>query len=91
MIGLKKNLTSQGITPYQFAFQFVVVILGVYLAIVFEGKAEDRARANDANAMLVRVLSELTLDEGEMETLGMSPMQILLCSWWISMSITTSV
>ena len=58
MAKLRKRMSSQGITLEQFAFQFVVVLLGVYLAILFESKAEDRSRAADARAMLVSVLAE---------------------------------
>ena len=67
MTGLKKKFTSQGITLEQFAFQFVVILLGVYLAVVFEGKAGDRSRRGDADAMLATVLRELALDEQDME------------------------
>jgi hypothetical protein len=65
MAGLKRRLSSQGITPEQFFFQFVVVLLGVYLAILVEGKAEDRSRAEDARVMLAAVLAELDADELE--------------------------
>ena len=65
MAGIRKKLSSQGITPAQFGFQFVVVLLGVYLAIFFENKAEDQSREADARTLLANVLSELELDEGE--------------------------
>ena len=65
MADLRKRMFSQGISLEQFAFQFVVVLLGVYLAIFFENKAEDRSRAADARAMLVNVLGEMELDEEE--------------------------
>ena len=66
MPGLRKRLTSEGITPLQFGFQLVVVLLGVYLAILFESKAEDRSRQAEALAMLGNVLGELELDEDEL-------------------------
>ena len=70
MAAFKKNLTSQGITPHQFVFQFVVVLLGVYLAIFFEGKAESRAQEAEARSLLERVFAEIELDEADMaETL----------------------
>jgi hypothetical protein len=67
MDGLKKRFVLQGITLEQFAFQFIVILLGVYLAILFEGKGEDRSREAEAEAMLLSVLSELNSDEEEME------------------------
>ena len=66
MPGLRKRIASEGITPLQFAFQLVVVLLGVYLAIHFESKAEDRSRQAEALAMLGNVLGELELDEEEL-------------------------
>ena len=70
MAGLNQKLSKQGITPYQFAFQFVVVLLGVYLAIFFEGKAQSREQEQDARAMLESVLREIELDENDIsETL----------------------
>ena len=65
MAGLRKRFNTQGITLEQFAFQFIVVLLGVYLAIFFEGKAEDRSRAAEAGAMLQSVVGELEFDERE--------------------------
>ena len=66
MSGLRKKLSSQGITPAQFGFQFIVVLLGVYLAILFEGKAEDRSREMEARTMLANVLDEMELDRADM-------------------------
>ena len=66
MPGLRKRIASEGITPLQFAFQLVVVLLGVYLAIHFESKAEDRSRQAEALAMLGNALGELEWDEEEL-------------------------
>jgi hypothetical protein len=63
MFASSKRLTSQGITWEQLAFQFVVVLLGVYLAISFESCAAERSRQEEAMGMLARVLEELRLDQ----------------------------
>ena len=65
MFNFSKRLTSQGITWEQLLFQFVIVVLGVYLAIAFERRAEEQNRQEDAREMLGRVLEELRLDEAE--------------------------
>jgi len=65
MSRIRERLTSQGITWEQFAFQFVIVLLGVYLAVSFERRVEERGRREDAHEMLGRVLAELRLDEAE--------------------------
>jgi hypothetical protein len=67
MSGFRSRLARQGITVEQFAFQFVVVLLGVYLAIFFESKAEERALQADARATLVNVLQELRTDQADIE------------------------
>lgn len=67
MFGFRKRLTSQGITWEQLAFQFVIILLGVYLAIALERWAEERGREEDAREMLTRVVDELRLDEAEIE------------------------
>lgn len=67
MLNWRSRLASQGITWEQLVFQFVIVVLGVYLAIAFEGRAEDRARVAQAHDLLERVLKELTLDESHIK------------------------
>jgi len=58
-------LKRQGITWPQFFFQFVIVLLGVYLAVFFERKAQERSLAEDTTVMLQNVVTELGQDEGE--------------------------
>jgi len=65
MFKFRKRLSSQGITWEQLGFQFVIILLGVYLAISFERRVEESARIKDAHEMLGRVLDELRLDEAE--------------------------
>jgi hypothetical protein len=67
MTALCRRLVRQGITLEQFGFQFVVVLLGVYLAIVLENCAQDRAEEEQANAMLADVLLEIQDDEREIQ------------------------
>ena len=65
MFGLPKRFSSQGITWEQLAFQFLIVLIGVYLAISFERRAEDRSRQEEASEMLGRILDEIRLDEAD--------------------------
>ena len=62
---IKSRLKSQGISVEHFVFQFIVVLMGVYLAIVMEGWADDRGRVNDAEAILGSIAGELALDAEE--------------------------
>jgi len=64
---LSELLKKEGITWPQLLFQFVIVLLGVYLAILFERKAEERNFHDDTMVMLQNVLTELEQDEGELE------------------------
>ncbi len=66
MFVFRKKLASQGITWEQLVFQFLVVLVGVYLAISFERWADDHSRQGEANAMLGRIVEELRLDEEDL-------------------------
>jgi hypothetical protein len=59
------RLSKEGITWIQFLFQFVIIVLGVYLAIFFERKAGERELEEDTRVMLQNVLTELEQDEAE--------------------------
>lgn len=80
MPGLLKRFKTQGISVEQFAFQFIVVLLGVYLAIFLEGKAEDRSRAAEARVMLQSVARELEFDEGEILRVRQEQAEYVLAS-----------
>ena len=62
-----EGLKREGITWPQFFFQLVIVLLGVYLAIFFERKAQERSLAEDTAVMLRNVVTELEQDEGEIQ------------------------
>lgn len=66
---LGKRLTSQGITWEQLLFQFVIVLVGVYLAIYLERSAKeagDQARLHD---MLGFLLDEIAQDERDIQSI----------------------
>lgn len=67
MFPSRSRLLAQGITWEQLAFQFVIVLLGVYLAISLESCAERRNRQEDTMALLTRILGELRLDQAHFE------------------------
>jgi hypothetical protein len=60
------RLKREGVTWPQFFFQFVIVLLGVYLAILVERKAAERSLQEDTEVMLQNVLAELEDDEAEL-------------------------
>ena len=60
-------LKRERITWSQFFFQLVIVLLGVYLAIFFERKAQERSLAEDTAAMLQNVVTELEQDDAEIQ------------------------
>ena len=66
-MGRLDRFKKEGITWPQFFFQFVIVLLGVYLAIFFERKAQERDLQEDTVVMLQNVLTELEQDEDEIE------------------------
>jgi len=61
------GLRREGITWPQFFFQLVIILLGVYLAIFFERKAQERSLAEDTAVMLQNVVTELKQDEDELQ------------------------
>jgi len=61
------RLKREGITWPQFFFQFVIVLLGVYLAILSERRAEENNLREDAEVILGNLLTELEQDEAELE------------------------
>ena len=61
-----ERLKREGVTWPQFLFQFIIVLLGVYLAILSERKAEERNLQEDTEVMLRNVLRELEADEDEL-------------------------
>ena len=76
MFNVRRRFTSQGITWEQLAFQFLVVLLGVYLAVSFERKAEERGRQGDAIELLGHLLDELVLDEADFRVVASAQAEI---------------
>ena len=64
---ISERLAREGITWPQFFFQFIIVLLGVYLAILSERKAEERNLQEDTEVMLLNILGELEDDEEELQ------------------------
>lgn len=57
------NLAQQGITAAQLAFQLVVTVVGVYIAIYLQDASDQRARARAADRTLSAIAAELVADE----------------------------
>ncbi len=74
----REKFSSQGITWEQLGFQFVVILLGVYLAIFFEGCAEDRQHGQEAADLMVHVLDELLLDERDFQAVSDGREEVLM-------------
>ena len=64
---LSERLRREGVTWPQFFFQFVIVLLGVYLAVLSERRAEENSLQEDAEVILGNLLTELDQDEAELE------------------------
>ena len=64
----RRHLLRQGITPEQFVFQFVIVAVGVWLAIVVGDRTNRADLHEQANSTLRSVLHELQADRGEMNS-----------------------
>ena len=64
---LRFSLARQGITLGQFAFQLVIVAVGVYAAIVLQDRADRRSREAAAARMLAAIDLELSQDQAAIE------------------------
>lgn len=62
----RRSLTREGVTPAQFAFQIVVVTVGVYVAILLQDQADRRSRKAAADRALAAVNLELAEDESNL-------------------------
>src|SRR5687768_16331629 len=58
-IPLTTRLAGQGITPWQFCFQLVVVTIGVYIAILVQARTQNRDHVESASRMLRAIDAEL--------------------------------
>ena len=67
--GTRGGLASQGITFAQFAFQLVVTIAGVYIAIHLQDGADQRSRSRAAQRTLTAIEAELGADESNFDTI----------------------
>jgi hypothetical protein len=67
--GTRSSLSSQGITVAQLAFQLVVTIVGVYIAIHLQDAADQRMRTRAADRTLAAIHLELGQDEQGIEAI----------------------
>ena len=58
-------MQADGIPWRRLAAEAVVIVASVYLAIVLEGQAQDRERAEEATAALAQLLDELREDQAD--------------------------
>ncbi len=66
------RLAANGITPAQFLFQLLIVTAGVYIAILVQDRAENRARHRSAQVMLRALGQELVSDERSIQEIIVS-------------------
>ena len=66
------RLAAGGITPAQFLFQLLIVTAGVYIAILVQDRAENRARHRSAQTMLNALGQELVSDERSIQEIIVS-------------------